>query len=111
MEETYKLPSWLLTIGIVIAAALLLFALTRAYMRSRAHQGDTTLLDKGLLFGSLALGGWVLLTVLWILVDEPDALLLPVKIMGVTGLFFAIALGAVFAISFVLGRLRSAARR
>ena len=111
MEETYKLPGGLLYIGIIIVAALLVFALTRAYLRSRTHASDTSTLDKALLYGLLALGGWVAVAALWVLVDEPGALLLPVKILTVTGLFFAVGLVIVFAISFVLGRLGHAIRR
>lgn len=111
MEEGYKLPEGLLLIGVVIAAVLLIAALTRAYLRSRDARSDTSLLDRVLTFGAAALGAWALISLLWVLVAETEALLLPLKIMGVTMIFFAVGIGLAFALAFVVGRVAGAGRR
>ena len=111
MEEGYKLPEGLLLIGVVIAAVLLIAALTRAYLRSRDARSDTSLLDRVLTIGAAALGAWAVGSLLWVLVAEAGALLLPLKIMGVTLIFFAVGIGLAFALAFVVGRVGSAARR
>ena len=111
MEETYKLPEGLLMIGVVVAAVILIAALTRAYLRSRDAAQDTSLLDRVLTIGAGALGAWVLVSLLWILVAETEALLLPLKIMGVTLIFFGVGIGIAFALAFVVGRVAQASRR
>ena len=110
MEDPYQLPDGLLVIGVIIAAVILIATLTRAYLRTR-RSGGTEILDRIVSLGGFVLAGWVALTVLWLLVDEPEALLDPIKIIGVTLLFFAVGIGVAFAIAWVFGRLNAARRR
>ena len=111
MDEGYQLPGGLLLIGIVIAAVVLIAALVRAYLRSRDAGQDTSLLDRVLQLGALGLAGWVAISLLWILVDDAESLLLPLKIMGVTMIFFAVGIAFAFGLSFVTGLLGRASRR
>ena len=109
MEDPYQLPDGLLVIGVIIAAVILIATLTRAYLRTR-HSHDTAIFDRIVSLGGFVLAGWVALTLLWLLVDEPEALLDPLKIIGVTLLFFAIGIYVAFAVSWVVGRLNAARR-
>ena len=111
MEETYQLPDGLFVVGLIIALAVLLVTLVRAYMRSRGGRHDTSTLDKAILAGLAALGAWVVLSLAWVLIAEPGALADPVKIIGMTLVFFAIGIGLAFAVAWVVGRIASAARR
>ena len=109
--EDYQLPDYLLVIGVIIALAVAITSLVRAYARSRGGQSDTSMLDKALLVGLAGLAAWVVISVLWILIDDAEALIEPVKIIGMTLVFFAVGIAAAFAVSFVFGRLLRAGRR
>ena len=111
MEETYQLPDGLLVVGVIIALAVALVALFRAYMRSRGGQHDTSALDKAMLAGLAGLGAWVAISLLWVLIAEPGAMADPVKIIGMTLIFFAIGISLAFALAWVVGRIAAAARR
>src|ERR671912_530341 len=100
MEDPYQLPDGLLVIGIIIAVVILIATLTRAYLRTR-HNSDTAIFDRIVSLGGFVLAGWVALTVLWLLVDDPESLLDPIKIIGVTLLFFAIGICVAFAVAWV----------
>ena len=111
MEETYQLPTGLLLIGVAIALGLLALSLVRAFMRSRIRRHDTSVLDKGLLYGALGLGAWVLVSILWVLIADAAALIVPVKIMGMTLIFFGVGIALAFVLAFVVGRVAGAIRR